>query len=290
MKNVLITGSNGQLGNEIRVLSDRFRSFRFFFTDIEELDICNLQAIRTFLSGNNVAYIVNCAAYTAVDKAEDDPELCYKVNRDAPGNLGEAAEEYGAKVIHVSTDYVFDGTNYKPYVETDPVCPVSVYGKSKLEGERALTTVCPESMVIRTAWLYSGFGNNFMKTMLRLGKERDSLNVVFDQVGTPTYAADLASCILQILDFSEKNTFKPGIYHYSNEGVCSWYDFTISIHKSAGIMNCKVLPIEGTDYPAKAPRPHYSVLNKKKIKETFGISIPHWKESLNTAIHGLPDR
>ncbi|MCL1943036.1 MAG: dTDP-4-dehydrorhamnose reductase [Candidatus Azobacteroides sp.] len=290
MKNVLITGSNGQLGNEIRVLSDRFRSFRFFFTDIEELDICNLQAVRTFLSGNNIAYIVNCAAYTAVDKAEDDPELCYKVNRDAPGNLGEAAEEYGAKVIHVSTDYVFDGTNYKPYVETDPVCPVSVYGKSKLEGERALTTVCPESMVIRTAWLYSGFGNNFMKTMLRLGKERDSLNVVFDQVGTPTYAADLASCILQILDFSEKNTFKPGIYHYSNEGVCSWYDFTISIHKSAGITNCKVLPIEGTDYPAKAPRPHYSVLNKKKIKETFGISIPHWEESLNTAIHGLPDR
>jgi dTDP-4-dehydrorhamnose reductase len=198
-----------------------------------------------------------------------------------------AASECGAKVIHVSTDYVFDGTNYRPYVETDTVCPASVYGKSKSEGEQALMKACPDSIVIRTAWLYSGFGNNFVKTMIRLGKERDMLNVVFDQVGTPTNAADLASSIMQILEFSEKNSFQSGIYHFSNEGVCSWYDFTISIHKAAGITGCKVLPIEGKDFPAKAPRPHYSVLNKKKIKETFGISIPHWEESLKGAVEGL---
>ncbi len=287
MKNILVTGSNGQLGNETRVLANQFRSFRFFFTDVEELDICNLQAIRTFLQGNNISYIINCAAYTAVDKAEDDTELCGKINRDAVRNLGEAAKEVGAKVIHVSTDYVFDGTNYIPYVETDPVCPASVYGKTKLEGEQALMAANPDSMVIRTAWLYSTFGNNFVKTMMRLGKERDVLNVVFDQIGTPTNAADLALAILQIVDFSENNSFVPGIYHYSNEGVCSWYDFTISIHKHAGITNCRVYPIEGKDYPAKAPRPHYSVLNKKKIKETFGISIPHWEESLEVAIEGL---
>ena len=281
MKNILITGSNGQLGNEIRAWANQYCSFRFFFTDIEELDICNLQAVRNFMAENRIDYIVNCAAYTAVDKAEDDSELCFKVNRDAVENLGQAGKEFGAKIIHVSTDYVFDGTNHRPYTETDPICPASVYGKSKAEGERALMNVCPDSIIIRTSWLYSGFGNNFMKTMIRLGKERDALNVVFDQIGTPTYARDLASCILQILEFSEVDSFKPGIYHYSNEGVCSWYDFTLSIHKYAGITDCKVSPIEGKDFPAKAPRPHYSVLNKKKIKDSFGISIPHWEESLS---------
>lgn len=287
MKNILVTGSNGQLGSEISLLKDRYKSFRFFFTDIEELDICNLQAVRRFVKENNIAYIVNCAAYTAVDKAEDDIERCYKVNRDAPENLGSAAREFGAKLIHVSTDYVFDGTNYRPYVESDSVCPASVYGKSKSEGESALMKVCPESIIIRTSWLYSGFGNNFVKTMIRLGKERDALSVVFDQVGTPTNAADLAYSILEISEYSEKNPFRSGIYHFSNEGVCSWYDFTISIHKFAGITGCKISPIEGKDFPAKAPRPHYSVLNKKKIKETFGISIPHWEESLKPVVEGL---
>ena len=282
--NILITGSNGQLGNEIRAWANQYCSFRFFFTDIEELDICNLQAVRNFMAENRIDYIVNCAAYTAVDKAEDDSELCFKVNRDAVANLGQAGKEFGAKIIHVSTDYVFDGTNHRPYTETDPICSASVYGKSKADGERALMNVCPESIIIRTSWLYSGFGNNFMKTMIRLGKERDALNVVFDQIGTPTYARDLASCILQILEFSENDSFKTGIYHYSNEGVCSWYDFTLSIHKYAEITDCKVSPIEGKDYPAKAPRPHYSVLNKKKIKDTFGISIPHWEESLKAVL------
>jgi len=286
MKNILITGADGQLGNDLRVLSGNSQQYNYFFTDVAELDICDKEAVTVFLHEKEIDCIINCAAYTAVDKAEDDEELCYKINRNAVKNLAEAARNENVKIIHVSTDYVFDGTNYKPYTEDDTVCPVSVYGKSKLEGEQVLMEILPESIIIRTSWLYSTFGNNFVKTMMRLGKERDSLNVVFDQIGTPTYSADLAHSILKIVEFSEKNPFKSGIYHFSNEGVCSWYDFTKSIHKFAGI-NCEVFPIEGKDYPAKAPRPHYSVLNKKKIKTTFNIEIPHWEESLQRAIANL---
>jgi len=287
-KNILVTGANGQLGNEIRrIAAQHENNFRFFFTDVAELDITDLAAIDSFMKENNINYIVNCAAYTAVDKAEDDVELCYKINRDAAANLGKAATGNNAKVIHISTDYVYDGTGSKPYVESDAVNPQSVYGKSKLDGENELMKACPNSVVIRTAWLYSIFGNNFVKTMMRLGKERDTLNVVADQTGTPTNAADLAQAIIHILDFSEANEFKPGVYHYSDEGITTWYDFTLAIHKDAGITTCKVNPITTDQYPAKAARPQYSVLDKTKIKSTFNLSIPKWEESLNNCIKEL---
>ncbi|MHB9141338.1 MAG: dTDP-4-dehydrorhamnose reductase [Paludibacter sp.] len=281
METILITGSKGQLGNEMQQAAKRYPAFQYIYTDVDELDICDKKALNDFVKTNDVNIIVNCAAYTAVDKAEDDVELCYKINRDAVRNIGEVAQENKLKVLQVSTDYVFDGTNYLPYTEDMPVCPATVYGKSKLEGEQALLESCEQAVILRTSWLYSSFGNNFVKTMLKLGTERDSLNVIFDQVGTPTYAADLADSILNILS---QDAFVPGIYHYSDEGVCSWYDFTKTIHRIAGI-SCDVHPIETKDYPARTPRPHYSVLNKAKIKSTFGISIPHWEESLVKCIH-----
>lgn len=222
---------------------------------------------------------MNCAAYTAVDKAEEHEDLCMRINRDAVRNLGEAAHAVGAKVIHVSTDYVFDGTSCRPYLESDATCPVSVYGRTKLAGEQALMEECPDSVIIRTAWLYSEYGNNFMKTVLRLGKERDELRFIFDQVGTPTYAGDLAVAMLAVLERAEAGKFIPGIYHFSDEGVCSWYDFTVKILQIAG-MNNRVIPIETKDYPTPASRPHYSVLNKGKIKSTYGLTIPHWETSL----------
>lgn len=280
MKNVLITGSNGQLGSEMQLASKRYEAFRYIFTDVAELDICDKAALESFLAENKVDIIVNCAAYTAVDKAEEDQELCYKINRDAVKNIGEVATKNQLKVIHVSTDYVFDGTNYVPYTEDMPVCPATIYGKSKLEGEEVLLEACKNSVIIRTSWLYSIFGNNFVKTMIKLGRERSELNVIFDQVGTPTNAADLADSILKIMS---AETFVPGVYHFSNEGVCSWYDFTKTIHRLAGI-DCNVKPIETKDYPAKTPRPHYSVLNKAKIKSTYGILIPHWEESLKKCV------
>ncbi|WP_029906238.1 dTDP-4-dehydrorhamnose reductase [Prevotella sp. 10(H)] len=287
-KNILITGANGQLGSEIRRIADNYKStFRFFFTDVAELDITEQQAIDGYLKENNIDYIVNCAAYTAVDKAEDDSDLCYKINRDAVANIASAAASNDVKVIHISTDYVYDGTASKPYIETDKVNPQSVYGKSKLEGEDALLKICPQSIIIRTAWLYSIFGNNFVKTMIRLGRERDTLNVVADQTGAPTNAADLADTIMKILVYSESNKFESGIYHYSNEGVTNWYDFTLAIHKDAGITTCKVSPITTDQYPAKATRPKYSVLDKSKIKATFGISIPKWEDSLNICVREL---
>ncbi|MDU1906101.1 MAG: dTDP-4-dehydrorhamnose reductase [Dysgonomonas sp.] len=287
-KNILVTGANGQLGSELRrAIVNHEPNLNFIFTDVAELDITNLAAVEQFIQDNEIKYIVNCAAYTAVDKAEDDVELCYKINRDAARNLGIAASNNKAKVIHVSTDYVFDGTGTRPYVETDPVSPKSVYGKSKQEGEAALLEACPDSAIIRTAWLYSIFGNNFVKTMIKLGQERDALNVVADQTGTPTNAADLAHAIVRILDYSEAYEFKPGIYHYSNEGVTTWYDFTIQIHKDAGITTCKVSPITTDQYPTRASRPQYSVLNKTKIKETFGIEIPQWEESLKVCVEEL---
>lgn len=287
-KNILVTGCNGQLGNEIRRISaNHENNFRFFFTDVAELDITDLKAVDSFIKENNIKYIINCAAYTAVDKAEDDVDLCYKINRDAVANLGLAATNNNAKVIHISTDYVYDGTANKPYVETDTVNPQSVYGKSKQEGEAELLKACADSIIIRTAWLYSIFGSNFVKTMIKLGKEREALNVVADQKGTPTNGTDLAKTIVKILDFSEANGFKPGIYHYSNEGATTWYDFTLAIHKEAGINTCKVNPITTEQYPVKATRPKYSVLDKTKIKSTFNLTIPKWEESLNNCIKEL---
>ena len=280
MNIILITGSHGQLGNEMQQAAKSFPAFNYLYTDIEDLDICDRAALNAFVKANKVNIIVNCAAYTAVDKAEDDVELCYKINSDAVRNIGEVASENNLKVVQISTDYVFDGTNHIPYTEDQPVCPDTVYGKSKLAGEQALMASCKDAVIIRTAWLYSSFGNNFVKTMIKLGTERDSLNVIFDQIGSPTYAADLAHAILKVLSHE---TFVPGIYHFSDEGVCSWYDFTKTIHRIAGIA-CDVHPIETKDYPARTPRPHYSVLNKAKIKSTYGIVIPHWEESLERCI------
>ena len=283
MKNILITGANGQLGNEMRVLSAENPEYTYFFTDVAELDICNEQAILDFVKANQINVIVNCAAYTAVDKAEESIELCTKLNADAVGYLAKAAEANGAEFIQVSTDYVFDGTAHIPYQETEPTCPNSVYGHTKLAGEQNALTLCTRSMVIRTAWLYSTFGNNFVKTMIRLGKEREALGVIFDQVGTPTYARDLARAIFAAI----RQGVVPGIYHFSNEGVCSWYDFTKAIHRLAGITTCQVKPLHTEEYPTPAKRPHYSVLDKTKIKNTYHIEIPYWMDSLESCISEL---
>ena len=283
MKNILITGANGQLGNEMRVLSAENPEYVYFFTDVAELDICDEQAVMNFVQANDIHVIVNCAAYTAVDKAEESVELCTKLNADAVGYLAKAAEANGAEFIQVSTDYVFDGTAHIPYQETEPTCPNSVYGHTKLAGEQNALTLCTRSMVIRTAWLYSTFGNNFVKTMIRLGKEREALGVIFDQVGTPTYARDLARAIFAAI----RQGVVPGIYHFSNEGVCSWYDFTKAIHRLAGITTCHVKPLHTEEYPTPAKRPHYSVLDKTKIKNTYHIEIPYWMDSLESCIAEL---
>lgn len=277
MKNILVTGSNGQLGNEIRILSKLYPELSFLFTDVAELDICDENAVQAFVADKQIDVIVNCAAYTAVDKAESDKDRCRSINALAPGILGKIAADMGARVIHVSTDYVYSGTSCTPYKESDATAPVSQYGITKLEGEELLLDACRETVILRTSWLYSTFGNNFVKTMIRLGKEREQLGVIFDQIGTPTYARDLADAILRII---VSDHFTPGIYNYSNEGVCSWYDFACKIHQLAGIATCRINPIETTDYPTPAQRPSYSVMNKKKLKQTYGIDIPHWEESL----------
>ena len=283
MKNILITGANGQLGNEMRVLSAEYPEYAYFFTDVAELDICNEQAVMEFVQANDIHVIVNCAAYTAVDKAEENVELCTKLNADAVGYLAKAAEACGAEFIQISTDYVFDGTAYVPYRESASTCPNSVYGHTKLAGEQNALTLCSRSMVIRTAWLYSTFGNNFVKTMIRLGHERDSLGVIFDQVGTPTYARDLARAIFVAI----RQGVVPGVYHFSNEGVCSWYDFTKAIHRLAGIADCKVKPLHTEEYPTLAKRPHYSVLDKTKIKKIYNTEVPYWEDSLKECIDAL---
>ena len=287
MSTILVTGANGQLGNEMRNLSSTDPANRYLFTDVQELDITDLARVQAFLSENTVDYIVNCAAYTAVDKAESDIELCRKINAFAVENLAKASAAIGARMIHVSTDYVYSGTHYMPYVESDAVAPTSVYGVTKLEGEQLLLAANPASVILRTSWLYSPYGNNFVKTILRLGREREKLSVVFDQVGTPTYAADLAAAIVTILNAPE---FIPGIYNFSDEGVCSWYDFTLTIHRMAGIDTCRVSPIDTADYPSAATRPFYSVMNKKKIKATYGVKIPHWEESLQKCIAILENK
>ena len=283
MKNILITGANGQLGNEMRVLSAEYPEYAYFFTDVAELDICDEQAVMEFVQANDIHVIVNCAAYTAVDKAEENVELCTRLNADAVGYLAKAAEAFGAEFIQISTDYVFDGTAHVPYRESASTCPNSVYGHTKLAGEQNALTLCSRSMVIRTAWLYSTFGNNFVKTMIRFGRERDSLGVIFDQVGTPTYARDLARAIFAAI----RQGVMLGVYHFSNEGVCSWYDFTKAIHRLAGITTCLVKPLHTEEYPTPAKRPHYSVLDKSKIKATFGIEVPYWEESLQECLSEL---
>ena len=286
-KSILVTGANGQLGNELRILANEYPNFIFDFTDVSELDLCNAEAVWQYCEEKKPAYIINCAAYTAVEKAEEEEALARKINRDAVEHLAKAAQAVDATLLHVSTDYVFDGTATRPYLETDPVCPVSVYGNTKLEGEQVLAEFCPKHVILRTAWLYSEFGNNFVKTMIRLGSERDKLTVVCDQLGSPTYARDLADALMDIVQAAEKGHFIAGIYNYSNEGICSWYDFTLKIHELAGISTCEVSPIESKDYPAKVKRPAYSVLSKEKIKADYDIHIPAWEQSLADCIKRL---
>ncbi|MFI3297271.1 MAG: dTDP-4-dehydrorhamnose reductase [bacterium] len=280
MIKLLVTGANGQLGNEIRVLSQQYPQVLFFFTDVDTLDITDINAVEEFVVTNEISHIINCAAYTAVDKAEDDEATATLVNVDAVRNLATVSANHKIKFLNVSTDYVFDGTSFVPYTEDMPVCPTNVYGRTKLAGEQEIEKIYPDSITIRTSWLYSSFGNNFVKTMLNLGRSRDQLGVIFDQVGTPTYAADLADAILTIVSQRE---WVSGIYHFSNEGVCSWYDFTKTIHEIAEI-SCNVEPIESSAYAVRTPRPHYSVLNKSKIKSTFDIKIPYWVDSLRRCI------
>lgn len=283
MKNILVTGANGQLGNEMRLLAEVNKEYTYFFTDVAELDICDEQAVMNFVTAHQIDIIVNCAAYTAVDKAEDNQELCDKLNHVAPGYLAKAIQTRGGYLVQVSTDYVFDGTAHVPYTEEQPTCPDSVYGTTKLAGEQEAMKYCANTMIIRTAWLYSTFGNNFVKTMLRLGREKDSLGVIFDQIGTSTYARDLAVAIFAAIH----KGIIPGIYHFSNEGVCSWYDFTQMIHHLADIKTCKLRPLHTEEYPTKAKRPHYSVLDKTKIKDIYGIEIPYWVDSLKECIDKL---
>lgn len=276
-KKILVTGANGQLGSELRVLSVN-SNHEFLFTDVAELDITNREAVDNYVSEHGAEIIVNCAAYTNVDKAEDDTEMADNINHLAVKNLAEVSAKYKLILIHISTDYVFDGSKNTPYLETDPTAPLGVYGRTKLDGEKAVTDSGCDYLIIRTSWLYSSFGNNFVKTIRRLTAEKDSLKVVFDQVGTPTYAADLASAILEIIE-TGKYKSNSGIYHFSNEGVCSWYDFAIEIRNLSGNL-CDIQPCHSDEFPSKVKRPNFSVLDKTKIKETFGLKIPYWKVSL----------
>lgn len=291
-KNVLVTGKNGQLGSSIKQLSSEFPALKFTYVGHKELDLSSTDAIRTFFVENKYDFIVNCAAYTAVDKAEEEAGLADRINHLAVGALAKEVKKQDATLIHISTDYVFDGQGYKPYLELDHTNPKSIYGETKLKGEQAFLIINPKGYILRTSWIYSEFGNNFVKTMQRLGKERNSLGVIFDQIGSPTYAADLAEAILDIVCSKPKWSLKTQhfesskIFHYSNEGVCSWYDFAKAIFELSDI-NCVVNPIETKDYPAVAARPHYSVMNKYKIKKTFGLEIPYWKDSLQKCINRL---
>ncbi len=281
--NILVTGCNGQLGNEIQLLEKENPQHCFFNTDVEELDITDQLAVEQFVAQNKIEGIINCAAYTAVDKAESNKELCTSLNTVAPAYLAAAIDKRNGWMIHISTDYVFDGTKHTPYVEDDTPCPNSVYGSTKLAGELGVRKFCKKAMIIRTAWLYSTFGNNFVKTMIRLGKEKEQLGVIFDQIGTPTYARDLAVVIMTAIN----KGIKPDVYHFSNEGVISWYDFTKAIHRIAGINTCHVKPLHTTEYPTPASRPAYSVLDKTKLKNAYGIEIPYWEESLAECIKKL---
>ena len=281
--NILITGCNGQLGNELQLLEAGNPQHTYFNTDVDELDITDREMINAFVEHNQIDGIVNCAAYTAVDKAEADEERARQLNTVAPGFLAAAIEQRQGWLVQISTDYVFNGTNHTPYTPGEPTCPNSVYGRTKLAGEVQAMTACRRTMVIRTAWLYSNFGSNFVKTMIRLGKERTELGVIFDQIGTPTYARDLAVAIMTAIN----KGIVPGIYHFSNEGAISWYDFAKAIHRLAGIRSCHVRPLHTAEYPTPAARPHYSVLDKTKFKQTYGLEIPYWEESLAECIRLL---
>lgn len=289
MNKVLVIGSKGQLGSDIKQLIEQNfdninESFDFSFVDIEELDITKNINVKKFFKLNNFDFIVNCAAYTNVDKAETDKENAYSINADSLAYIVNSIKE-STKLIHISTDYVFDGNSSIPYTEEMVTSPTSIYGNSKLKGEQ-IALQHKETAIIRTSWLYSNFGHNFAKTMLRLAKERNELKVVFDQVGTPTYAKDLAKSIINIIIKSTNNQFIPGIYHFSNEGVCSWYDFALQIINKTK-SGCKVIPIESVEFPTPVKRPNYSVLNKKKIKENYNLTIPHWTESLDEFFENL---
>jgi dTDP-4-dehydrorhamnose reductase len=282
---VLITGSNGQLGSEIKELAANYKKVDFIFKDLPELDICNFKALQAFIIDHNINAVINCAAYTAVDKAEEESIIATKVNYEGVLNIVNALAKVNGKLIHISTDYVFDGDHFLPYKESDPVSPIGIYGASKRAGELTVLNSDIDSIVIRTSWLYSAYGNNFVKTMLRLGNERDELGVIFDQVGTPTNASDLAKTCLDILAYSKEENInsKGNLYHFSNEGVASWYDFSIAI-MALGKVDCHIKPIETKDYPTPAKRPHFSVLNKSKIKNDFEIDIPYWRGSLAKCI------
>lgn len=282
---VLVIAADGQLGRLVKERCEVYKRIDFHFITLEELDVTNVDALEEIVKSQPWDFIVNCSAYTAVDSAEDNQELCYAINKKAVSNLGQFSAEIGAKIIHVSTDYVFDGTSSVPYAESEQINPVSVYGKSKAEGEAILLENNPQSLIIRTSWLYSELPNNFYQTMVSLGQGRDELNVVFDQIGTPTYGGDLAADILSIVDgvIKGKQKFVPGVYHYSNEGVTSWYDFAIAIFEYTGI-KCLVSPVKSDMFPTKASRPAFSVLDKSKIKQVYQLRIPHWRASLRKMI------
>ena len=282
---ILITGSNGQLGSEFRSLENKYRDCQFTFTDIEELDLTDFNAVHLFFEENSFDYCVNCAGYTAVDKAEEEPDKAFLLNANAIENLAKECTENNVRLLHISTDYVFNGNATRPYKEDDPVSPESVYGLSKLKGEEAVLKYSSDAIIIRTAWLCSRFGKNFVKTILRLGSEKNELNVVDDQLGSPTFTQDLANTILEITSSLEnRNTNE--IYHYSSEGNISWFIFAKAIIEIAGL-NCEIKPVNTSEYPTKAKRPVYSVLDKGKIKNTFGFKIPDWKSSLSILIQDL---
>ena len=291
IKTILVTGKKGQLGQSLKALAAQYPQYQFTFTGRDELDLSCSKNIAAYFQQKQFDVIVNCAAYTAVDKAEEQQELADTINHLAVKQLAEIAQQHHSLLIHISTDYVFDGTAHQPYQENAAINPQNIYGESKLKGELAIQSIACDAIIIRTSWVYSEYGNNFVKTMLRLGRERDQLNVIFDQVGTPTYATDLAVNILKIIEFSNSKQAdleldKVSLYHFSNEGVCSWYDFAKAIFELTNTQ-CAVSPIETKDYPTAAKRPYYSVLNKAKIKQAYQLSIPYWKDSLQACLNKI---
>jgi dTDP-4-dehydrorhamnose reductase len=287
MKRILITGAGGQLGSALREAAGRQDQYSFNYLDIQDLDLTDASLVQRYFSGSRFDYVINCAAYTAVDLAENEPDQAFSINAGVPALLGKICLEQSAFLLHLSTDYVYSGVIGQPHTEEENPVALSVYAKSKLQGELYLRDN-HNALVIRTSWLYSEYGYNFLKTMLRLSNERSELSIVFDQVGTPTYAGDLADALVSIISFSEREGFRPGTYNYSNEGVCSWYDFASEIMQLAG-RSCVIKPIRTSEYPLPAIRPAYSVMDKRKIKNTFGIEILHWKQSLRTAMNNLND-
>ena len=285
-KTILVTGSGGQLGMEIWKLSDQYPSYKFLFTTKDDLPIDNFDLVKNFFEQQQIDHCINCAAYTAVDKAESEKEKAFLINADAAGNLATICKAHQAQFIHISTDYVFDGTSSIPYKEDDKISPINVYGASKLRGEELVLNHNPSAVIIRTSWVYSSFGNNFVKTMLRLMKEKESINVVSDQFGSPTYAADIAGVIMTIVNNEEDDHSHQGIFNYCNEGITTWYEFAKAIKKYSKT-KCTINPLASSQYPTPAKRPHYSVLDTAKIKETFGIVIPKWKESLEKCLSFL---